>query len=350
MKRLKRSYQRPYYALERLIIIRMKINYIYNQDCLEGLKRLPDNSIYCVVTSPPYYGLRDYGVTGQIGLEETPNDYIARLVEVFNEVLRVIKPEGTLWLNIGDSYNGYKGNANSTNSCSKYAGFRNQPARPANFGLECKELKNKDLIGIPWMLAFALRNNGWYLRQDIIWHKPNPMPESVKDRCTKSHEYIFLLSKSARYYFNKEAIMQPAKNKESRPPGIVRNRLYGYKSKPNIYPEAYRIGGKECSTSMIQPTNRNFKPQTRVNKRDVWTVATKPTKDAHFAIFPESLIVDCIKAGCPEGGLVLDPFMGSGTTAIVARSLGRNYIGFELNPEYIAITEKRIYNTLGIFK
>ena len=327
-----------------LIVMPIEINRIYNVDCLEGLKWLPDNSVDCIITSPPYYGLRDYGVAGQIGLEHTPDDYIACLVRVFDEVLRIIKPEGTLWLNIGDSYNGYKGNAHNTNAGSKYAGFRNQPVRPSGFGLECKTLKNKDLIGIPWMLAFALRNNGWYLRQDIIWHKPNPMPESVRDRCTKSHEYLFLLSKSARYYFNKEAIMQPAKTHENRPSGVVRNREYGYKSKSNLYPEAYRLKRKNILPKH-ETQSGDFKVQSMVNKRDVWTVATRPAKDAHCAIFPESLIIDCIKAGCPEGGLVLDPFMGSGTTAMVARSLGRNYIGFELNPEYVAICKKRICNS-----
>lgn len=322
----------------------MEVNCIYNEDCLEGLKRLADNSIDCVVTSPPYYGLRDYGIAGQIGLEKDPDDYIDRLVCVFDEVLRVIKPEGTLWLNIGDSYNGYKGNVNNTHADSKYAGFRSQPSRPTRFGLECKNLKNKDLIGIPWMLAFALRNNGWYLRQDIIWHKPNPMPESVRDRCTKSHEYLFLLSKSPRYYFNKEAIMQPAKTHENRPPGIIRNREYDYNSKSNLYPETYRMkrSAKQSDASRCGIKCRDFEVPTMVNKRDVWQVATRPTKEAHCAVFPESLIVDCIKAGCPEGGLVLDPFMGSGTTALVAHGLGRNYIGFELNPQYVEICEKRI--------
>lgn len=334
----------------------MERNIIYNCDCLEGLKQLPDNSIDCCVTSPPYYGLRDYGADGQIGLEETPEEYIDRLTQVFCEVLRVIKPEGTLWLNIGDSYNGYKGNANSTNASSKYAGFRDQPARPTRFGLESKNIKNKDLIGIPWMLAFALRAKGWYLRQDIIWHKPNPMPESAKDRCTKSHEYIFLLSKSPRYYFDYKAIQQPAKNKENRPSGIVRNREYNYNSKTNLHPEAYRIGGNKYEPSNLsgpgyrENTDRIFTPTEKVNKRSVWTVSTKPTKDAHFAVFPEALIIDCIKAGVPEGGLVLDPFMGSGTTAIVARSLERDYIGFELNSEYITISENKINNRLGIFK
>lgn len=346
----------------------MKINYIYNKDCKDGLKDLPDNSIDCCVTSPPYYGLRDYGKEEQIGLEDTPEDYIERLVGVFMEVYRVLKPTGTLWLNIGDSYWGGKGKSGSSSGEYQEQRFKDKNTiTPSccNFGgkgytrptdKKHEYIKPKDLIGIPWMLAFALRRAGWYLRQDIIWHKPNAMPESVKDRCGKSHEYIFLLTKSASYYFDKEAIQIPAKTKENRPSGIVRNREYNYNSKPNLNPAAYRIGGnKRTEVETDDPiyrknTDRSFTPSDKVNKRDVWSVPTKPTKENHFAVFPDTLIVDCIKAGCPEGGLVLDPFMGSGTTAIVARKLYRNYIGFELNPDYVKISSEKINNELGIFK
>lgn len=273
----------------------MEKDKIYQGNAIDVLKNFEDNSIDCCITSPPYYALRDYGVDGQIGLEETPEKYIERLTEVFMEVHRVLKPEGTLWVNIGDSYNGYKGNASNDNFETEYAGHRNQPARTSRFGLEAKNIKAKDLIGIPWMLAFSLRNAGWYLRQDIIWHKPNPMPESVTDRCTKSHEYIFLLSKSSNYYFDYEAIQE----------GSIDN-----------------IGKR--------------------NKRDVWSVNVKPCKEAHFATYPEELVDPCILAGCPQGGIVLDPFMGSGTTGIVANKLCRHYVGIELNPDYVKIAERRI--------
>lgn len=327
----------------------MEQNIIHNTDCLEGLKRLPNDSIDSCVTSPPYYRLRDYGMNGQIGLEETPEDYIQRLKAVFTEVLRVLKPSGTLWLNIGDSY---------ATSGKGFGGKQNHPGqgRNKNRALAWQGIKAKDLIGIPWMLAFELRLSGWYLRQDIIWVKPNAMPESVKDRCSKSHEHVFLLAKSAHYYFDNEAIKRPAKNKENRPSGIVRDRECKYHSKPNIHPGAYRVGGAKrkllapSDPSQRKNTSRIFTPAERVNKRDVWEIPTTPSKDAHFAPFPAALIVDCIKAGTPEGGLVLDPFMGSGTTAMVARRLGRNYIGYELNPEYIEISKKNIDNHLGIFK
>ena len=307
----------------------IEINTTYNMDCLKGLRNMADNSVDCCVTSPPYFGLRDYGVFGQIGLEQSPDDYIKRLTEVFAEVLRVLKPTGTLWLNIGDTYNGYKGNAHQKNVETMYAGHRHQPPRKPNFGLEDKPLKIKDLIGIPWMLAFALRSIGFYLRQDIIWHKPNPMPEAVKDRCTKSHEYIFLLTKSARYYFDAEAIKEPAR-KDNRPHLVHHRRIEN---------GAYR---KKYNDYMIIPSEKR-------NKRDVWTVATKPTKQAHFATFPEALIRDCILAGCPVGGIVLDPFIGTGTTAAVALTYGRKYIGFELNADYMEIIKTKIQVTPNMF-
>jgi len=314
---------------------------IYNMDCLEGLKTLPNDSVDCCVTSPPYYALRDYGCEGQIGLEETPEKYIERLTDVFMEVYRVLKPEGTLWLNIGDSYWG-GGWRNA--SFNEHSGDIQKGSKGTHCGdtmPACKgkqgDYKPKDLIGIPWMLAFSLRSAGWYLRQDIIWHKPNVMPEPVKDRCTKSHEYIFLLSKSERYYFDYEQIQEDATTMENRPAGVVRNRKYGYDSKQNRHPEAYLMS----ETSKQGEVSADDMPTGKRNKRDVWSVNTRPDMNAHFAVYPEELIRPCILAGCPINGVVLDPFMGSGTTAAVALKLDRHYIGFELNPEYVKIIERK---------
>ena len=319
-------------------------NTIINGNSLEVLKSLPDNSIDCCVTSPPYYALRDYGCDGQIGLEETPEKYIESLCDVFSEVRRVLTPEGTLWLNIGDSYNGNKvGNTEvvKNKKVSESNDFHKKLWNGA---------KPKDLIGIPWMLAFALRSQGWYLRQDIIWQKPNPMPESVTDRCTKSHEYIFLLSKSQKYYFDHEAIQEEATSSDkprvfgaNNQKGTLRNdigRVYKPRTK-NFQCYGQQPNSEAGITDDVYPVR---------NKRDVWQVNTKPCKEAHFATYPFELIKPCILAGCPENGIVLDPFMGSGTTAIVARSLNRNYLGIELNPEYIKIAHKRLYKHLGMFQ
>jgi len=305
-------------------------NRVIQGDCLSVLKEIPDECINCCVTSPPYYALRDYGVEGQIGLEETPEEYIQKLVEVFREVKRVLKNDGTLWVNIGDSYNGYKGNANSQYNDSAYVGGHGfHPTRKAGYGLECKNLKQKDLIGIPWMLAFALRADGWYLRQDIIWHKPNPMPESVRDRCTKSHEYIFLLSKSPRYYFDHEAIQEDANPKWK---DRYKSEFNKGKQQDIVYPN-----GRPNSVGMREYIGKR-------NKRDVWNIQVKAVKDAHFATFPEELIKPCILAGCEKGGVVLDPFFGSGTTGRVAAMLNRDYLGIELNPAYIEISKRRTSN------
>lgn len=311
----------------------MNINQIYNSECLQGLKSLPDNSIHCCVTSPPYYGLRDYGNDSQIGLEKTPEEYIQKLVDVFREVNRVLTKDGTLWLNIGDSYAGsMKGAAGYPDNAMNYKqGTNRGTLGKATLVKQCTECKSKDLIGIPWMLAFSLRSDGWYLRQDIIWSKPSVMPESVKDRCTKSHEYIFLLSKNKKYYFDNESIAEPTSSFDT----VIRDR------------DATKLNNTPGRTKMQGLIRNDY--LTR-NKRSVWTVATQPLREAHFATFPEKLIMDCIKAGCPEGGIVLDPFMGSGTTAIVARKLNRNYIGFELNPNYVSIAENRLEKELGIFK
>jgi len=370
----------------------MDLNKVYLGNAIETVKTFPDESIDCVVTSPPYYGLRDYGtgkwiggdpnckhfreskksdktITGhkrmqeneapvgdaiyktvcpicgavrvdeQIGLEETPEEYIERLVSLFREIRRCLKKDGTLWVNIGDTYNGAKrGNTeivkhkNVAESCDfvkkKWDGA-----------------KQKDLIGIPWLLAFALRADGWYLRQDIIWHKPNPMPESVKDRCTKSHEYIFLLSKSPKYYFDYKAIMEPVSEQQKT---IYQNSngRYGNGTRTERTNNCgYSVagghrdnsGGFDCDIIEI---DGNF---VRL-KRDVWSVNLKPNKEAHFATYPEELIAPCILAGCPEKGVVLDPFMGSGTTGIVARKLNRNFVGCELNPDYYKMATTRIFN------
>ncbi len=316
----------------------MLLNIIHNIDCLTGLKQLPDNSIDCCITSPPYFNLRDYGVAGQIGLEETPEAYIHRLVEVFREVRRVLKPTGTLWVNIGDSYAGSgKGAANYPDSVAHTKQGTNRGMIGAAATVKkFAGYKNKDLIGIPWMLAFALRADGWYLRQDIIWAKPNPMPESTRDRCTKSHEYIFLLSKSKRYYFDYAAIVRPAKT-SSRAGTVQAVGSRRYEQLPAFDPQ------------QRTNTDRLFTYTETARKRDVWFVSTNPYKGAHFATFPIELITDCIKAGSPEGGgIVLDPFMGAGTTAVAARMLGRNYIGYELNPEYVRIAEERLKKAIGL--
>lgn len=297
-------------------------------DAVEQIKTLESESIHTCVTSPPYFALRDYGIDGQLGLEETPDEYIANLVEVFREVRRVLRPDGTLWVNIGDSYatrSGAQPSTNTRNVCG-------HTKKRVPSGYKCK-----DLIGIPWMLAFALRADGWYLRQDIIWNKPNAMPESVKDRCTKSHEYIFLLAKGPRYYFDHEAIKEPCsqvtiddfkrrKNMDNKggAPGT-----FGAEARPDLY------------RSRADYIPKNFMR----NKRDVWTINTGGFKGAHFAVFPQKLVEPCILAGSPEGGTVLDPFTGSGTTGVVAKKHGRNFIGIELNPEYRDMAIARINAT-----
>jgi len=293
-------------------------------DVRQTLSTLPEKSVQCCVTSPPYFGLRDYGVDGQIGLEQTPDEFVAQLVAVFREVRRVLRDDGTLWLNLGDTYAAGGMGAGSgkqlTNRGTSVGGHMDKP-RKAPEGL-----KPKDLIGIPWRVAFALQADGWYLRQDIIWHKPNPMPESVRDRCTKAHEYVFLLSKSERYHFDAEAIAEP-----SAYPGD--NRAERQDTRKAVDPMCMD-GGSRTRTG--KPTGN-----TR-NKRSVWTVATRPYKGAHFATFPPDLIRPCVLAGAPFGGVVLDPFLGSGTTAAVAVSEGRHAIGCELNPEYVTLAQQRI--------
>lgn len=343
----------------------LELNKIYNQNCLDGLKNLPNSSIDCCITSPPYWGLRDYGHDDQIGMEETPDSFVLNMVEVFTEVNRVLKETGTLWLNLGDTYSSHKdcksvpdtlrvgGNSENANIIDKGKSHSRNTKTLKSVGL-----KNKDLIGIPWMVAFALRSSGWYLRQDIIWSKPNPMPESVTDRCTKAHEYIFLLSKSAKYYYDHEAIQTQltvssiqrlsqdieSQNGSDRVPGKTNGTMKAVAHKSAITP------GQTPHSKALKRMNGESDPEyTTANKRSVWTVTTKPFSGAHFATFPQDLISDCVKAGCPRGGVILDPFMGAGTTAVVARKLDRNFIGFELNAEYIKIAEKRIINEIGLF-
>lgn len=302
-------------------------------DAQSALSKMESGSAQCCVTSPPYYGLRDYGSEGQIGLEHTPEQYIQNLIKVFREVRRVLSDDGTLWVNIGDSYAGSgKGSAAYSDQLSEKQ-RSNAGMCGAKKVLQCDtySYKRKELIGIPWMLAFALRADGWYLRQDIIWAKPNPMPESVKDRCTKSHEYIFLLTKSPRYYFDAEAIREPIAE------SIIRRCEHG---------KAPRYGGKKY-TAMPEIFYRTksgnmYKHRSHRNKRDVWTVATHGYKGAHFATFPEQLITPCILAGTGTGDAVLDPFSGAGTTGIAALRNGRSYIGIEINPNYVALQEQRI--------
>ena len=308
------------------------MNRIEFGDCRETMRQWAAAGIKAqtCVTSPPYYGLRDYGHEGQIGLEETPEEYIKAMVEVFRCVWDVLEDDGTLWLNIGDSYSRQGGQANAQ-TMANWKDVHRTAIKASSGADGCKP---KDLIGIPWMLAFALRADGWYLRQDIIWHKPNPMPESVQDRCTKAHEYIFLMSKSQKYHYDadaiKEQMSEDSKARLTRGVSEVHKNVNGA---PGQTPHSMNQPRKN-GENMESPDNRN--------KRSVWTVTTKPYAGAHFAVFPSDLIEPCILAGAPVGGIVLDPFMGSGTTAQVAQSLGRQYLGCELNPEYEALQNKRL--------
>jgi DNA modification methylase len=371
---------------------------IIQGDCIEGMKQIPDASVHCVVTSPPYYGLRDYGVDGQIGLEESPEAYVARLVDVFREVRRILRDDGTVWLNLGDTYVSNAGDRN------KVGGFQANPNKDRlsaesamSFNKHGKGYKFKDLMGIPWRVAFALQADGWYLRQDIIWHKPNPMPESVTDRCTKSHEYIFLLTKSERYYYDKDAIMEV---------GVMTSQSSAGSNQRDTS-ITHGVGG---GNSGINEAKKKLAQELKLlghstrNKRSVWTVATQPYSEAHFATFPTKLIEPCILAGTSEKGCcatcgapwkrvtektgefqrrwstnnaegspyesqgsmqntyetvgwqptckceindpvpctVFDPFTGSGTTGLVALTNNRIFVGTELNPEYVKIAEKRL--------
>lgn len=294
---------------------------IYCGNSLTTLKTLESGSVNMCVTSPPYFRLRNYNTEGQIGLEDTPEEYVKRLVEVFRELKRVLRDDGTLWLNLGDTYCGGGRGYATTKKQRTNKGTRDMPKSTVPNGM-----KPKDLMGIPWMVAFALRADGWYLRQDIIWQKTNPMPESVTDRCTRSHEYIFLFSKSRTYYFDHTAIKEPAVNGDpARPRGSI------------------GVGTDKLNSGYRIKQEDNKEHLTLRNKRDVWTIANRPFRGAHFATFSPDLIRPCILAGCPEGGVVLDPFFGSGTIGVVAKETNRDFIGIDINSDYCELARKRIY-------
>lgn len=328
---------------------------ILKGDCRDVLATLPDESVHCVVTSPPYFGLRDYGVAGQIGLEPSPAEFVAELVSVFRDVRRVLRSDGTCWINLGDSY------AND-GKWGGHTGGKHVKAlhcSPIGRNKRYTGLKPKDLIGIPWMTAFALQSDGWWLRQDIVWSKPNPMPESVTDRCTKAHEYLFLLSKSPRYHFDAAAIaedMAPAstarlaqdveaQSGSNHVPGKTNGAMKAVGGRRRGMTPRHKPYTSSCDQSGLDNVSRG----DGRNKRSVWTVATQPFSEAHFATFPPALIEPCILAGCPAGGTVLDPFGGAGTTAMVADRLGRSAILIEINHDYAAMAERRIRGDAGMF-
>lgn len=365
-----------------------ELNRIYAGDALQVLKTWPDSFVHCVVCSPPYWGLRDYGVAGQFGLEKTPEEYVAKMVEIFREVRRILRDDGTLWLNLGDSHAGSWGNYHPNSPPGKH-GQRlketqrwNRPAYDDQARLpptaNCPGLKPKDLCGIPWRVVFALQADGWWLRSDIIWSKPNPMPESVTDRPTRAHEYLFLLAKSARYFYDAEAIREPGSlaslkrleqetfySQEGGPKdtkegnrshrkvlenlkkhlpetqdhlGIFRDKQHGHSRRHAGFNDRWDLMTTEEKCVLMR------------NKRSVWEIATEPFPEAHFATFPQKLVEPCVLAGCPEGGTVLDPFMGSGTLALVALRLNRNFLGIELNPDYVKMAESRIAAELAQWK
>ena len=334
---------------------------------------IADNTVQCVVTSPPYYGLRSYGIgteNGEIGLEPTPDEYVAKMVQVFREVKRVLKDDGVLWLNLGDSYAGGGGASGHTSETTNF-GRKTESYGAVKTGGNTYGVKAKDLLGIPWMVAFALRADGWYLRSDIIWSKPNPMPESVKDRPTKAHEYVFLLSKSQKYYYDAEAIFEVANydgRKDTQYKGGNKdvscfeherwaNKIRGFKTKDQL-PDNQHHGADILSSrkqdNTGNPTYTGFNDRYRDNhpdglparnKRSVWTINTQPFKGAHFAVMPEKLVEPCVLAGSRVGDVILDPFAGSGTVGVVAQKLGRAFIGVELNPEYVKLAEARLIAT-----
>lgn len=322
-------------------------------DCLASLQLMPEQSAQCCITSPPYWGLRDYGHDGQIGLEETPDAYVAQMVAVFREVRRVLKDDGTLWLNLGDSYAGStSGNTKSGLAAlsERCDGNRRNPDQWATIRGDMHEfkrpdacrdgnLKPKDLVGIPWRVAFALQADGWWLRQDIIWHKPNPMPESVTDRCTKAHEYVFLLTKSARYYYDAEAVKEESVG--------LWNSAKSTLAANGVKNVALNQSGQRRTAG----ANTFHLDEDRIgrNKRSVWSIATQPYSGAHFAVMPEALVEPCLLAGSRPGDLVLDPFTGSGTVGAVAIGHGRSFIGCELNPAYIDLARQRIGSVAPMF-
>ena len=311
----------------------MSENIIINRDCLLALRDLPDESVNCCVTSPPYYALRDYGMDAQIGREDSPEEYIRRLVLVFREVRRVLTADGTLWLNIADTYCG-TGNKGGYLDPKNPKGRNGQSVPLARRASECKQ---KDMIGIPWLLAFALRADGWYLRSDIIWCKANPMPESCKDRPSRCYEHVFLLTKSKKYYYDALAIAEPIAEGTAA-------RYKGGRSVSSKYAEEIPGQGKVQKLNAARAagtiTDADISPVR--NARDVWHINTVPYKGGHFAAYPPKLAERCILAGCPRGGVVLDPFFGSGTTGLAAVKNDRRYIGIELNAEYCELAKERI--------
>lgn len=304
-------------------------------DALAVLRTLPDESVNCCVTSPPYWRLRNYGVDGQLGLEETPQQFVDSLVAVFAEVRRTLRHDGSLWLNLGDCYasgkggDPYSGLTSRWNSIWKGSKQSLTDGQFPSLSRRVAGLKQKDLVGIPWRTAFALQADGWWLRSDCIWHKPNPMPESVKDRPTKAHEYVFLLTKSARYHYDADAVKQPSTG-----------RISG-----NVSPHS----GADDEKMRTRVGLNAFSGTGPANLRTVWSIPTQPCREAHFATFPEALAERCIIAGCPDDGTVLDPFTGSGTTGVVAVRHGRSFVGAELNPEYAAIARRRITAEAPLF-
>jgi DNA modification methylase len=306
-------------------------------DCLDVLRSLPSCSVQCCVTSPPYYGLRDYGVAGQIGLEPTPDAYVARMVEVFAEVRRVLRDDGTAWLNLGDSYVGSPPGCNGVSGSSTLAGiasaaYRQRLANGCGTQRDKSRvpgLKPKDLIGIPWRVAFAMQADGWWLRSDCIWAKPNPMPESVRDRPTKAHEYVFLLAKSERYFWDAEGVREKAKYA-----GKIVTLGDKSLSRGQATASGRAASGNGLARSVTVAEGRNL--------RTVWTITPRPFKDSHFATMPVELAERCIRAGSREGDVVLDPFSGAGTTGVACLRLGRSYLGIELNPEYLEMSRRRI--------
>ncbi len=316
---------------------------IIEGDALQTLRTLPDESVHCCITSPPYWGLRDYGVEGQLGLEPTPEAYVCRLAGIFAEIRRVLRADGTAWLNLGDSYarDARKGQHKPGDAGKQgYVYDRGNGRASATLDLKAPGpgLKPKDLVGIPWRVAFALQADGWYLRSDIIWSKPNPMPESVIDRPTKAHEYLFLLSKSERYFYDAPAIAEPATEtslKKFTDNGTDKQRGHGRRHAG--------FNGRYARRLELEGV-----PSTR-NRRSVWTIATEPFPQAHFATFPKALAELCVLVGSPPKGVVLDPFAGSGTTGVVALRHGRSFIGIELNPEYAVMARNRITSDMPIF-
>lgn len=326
---------------------------IITGDCRDVLKTLPDQSVHCIVTSPPYFGLRDYGHDGQMGLEPTPDEFVAALVSVMREARRVLRDDGTLWLNLGDSYSAQPGQRKTADAAgpkqTTNAGALGAPSR------HVEGLKPKDLIGIPWRVAFALQADGWYLREDIIWHKPNPMPESVQDRCTRSHEYVFHMSKSPRYYHDKDAIAEDATYPDDDRKGRASE---GQKRMPTdkvagIRPRSDKQRGHgrrhDGFNGRWDAMSKAEQCSGKRNKRSVWTIATRPFAEAHFATMAPELAETCIKAGCPVGGTVLDPFGGAGTTGLVADRMQRNAVLIELNPEYAELARKRVNADAPLF-